>query len=82
MEQPNDSTAAPGFEEALAELESVVQELEKPDVPLERALALFEKGVQLSDNCRKRLAEAETRVEKLLERDNEIVPEPFEPEEE
>jgi exodeoxyribonuclease VII small subunit len=78
MEQPSESTPAPSFEAALGELESVVQELEKPEVPLERALELFEKGIQLSDNCRKRLAEAETRVEILMERGAQVEPEPFE----
>jgi exodeoxyribonuclease VII small subunit len=67
------------FEAGLAELESVVKQLESGDLPLERALELFEKGVQLSETCRKQLEEAETRVELLTRRGNTIQAEPFKP---
>ena len=56
------------FEAGLAELESVVKQLESGDLPLEKALELFEKGMQLSETCRKQLEEAETRVEILTRR--------------
>jgi exodeoxyribonuclease VII small subunit len=65
------------FEAGLEELEKVVKELEGGDLPLERALALFEKGVGLSDTCRKQLLEAETRVEVLLKKNGKLQPEPF-----
>ncbi|MFN9458047.1 MAG: exodeoxyribonuclease VII small subunit, partial [Acidobacteriota bacterium] len=45
----------PSFEAGLAELEAVVKELEGGDMPREQAIALFEKGVHLSDSCRKQL---------------------------
>ena len=67
------------FEAGLAELESVVKQLEAGDLPLEKALELFEKGVQLSETCRKQLEEAETRVEVLTRRGNTIQAEPFKP---
>lgn len=67
----------PSLEASLAELESVVRELETGDLPLERALALFEKGTQLSAACRKQLEDAETRVEQLIQRGNRLVAEPF-----
>ena len=67
------------FEAGLAELESVVKQLESGDLPLEKALELFEKGVQLSESCRKQLEEAETRVEVLTRRGNSIQAEPFKP---
>ena len=63
------------FEASLTELEAVVKELESGDLPLERALALFEKGTQLSAACRKQLEEAETRVEQLMRRGDKLVPE-------
>jgi exodeoxyribonuclease VII small subunit len=66
-----------GFEASLEELEKVVKELESGDLPLERSLALFEKGVGLSEACRKQLLEAETRVEILLKKNGKIQPEPF-----
>ena len=67
------------FEAGLAELESVVKQLESGDLPLEKALELFEKGVQLSETCRKQLEEAETRVEVLTRRGNTMQAEPFKP---
>ncbi len=65
------------FEAGLTELESVVKQLESGELPLEKALELFEKGVQLSETCRKQLEEAETRVEILTRRGNTVQPEPF-----
>ncbi len=67
------------FEAGLAELESVVKQLESGDLPLEKALELFEKGVQLSETCRKQLEEAETRVEILTRRGSGVQAEPFKP---
>ena len=65
------------FEACLDELEKVVKELETGDLALERSLELFERGVGLSEACRKQLEEAETRVEKLIRKDGKTVPEPF-----
>ena len=65
------------FESCLEELEKVVKELEGGDLPLERSIALFEKGVALSESCRKQLEDAETRVEILMRKDGKIQPEPF-----
>lgn len=68
------------FEHSLAELQKIVEELEQPGVPLERAMELFEKGVRLSELCRKQLAEAESRIEILLKKGQRVVPQPFGPE--
>jgi exodeoxyribonuclease VII small subunit len=46
-------------------------------LPLERAIALFEHGMKLSEACRKQLEEAETRVEILTRRAGEMQPQPF-----
>ena len=71
------------FEEALKELESIVERLEKGDLPLEDALTLFEEGVKLSRFCHKKLDEAQKKVEILLrEEGGATVVQPFEPEEE
>ncbi|MBI1790991.1 MAG: exodeoxyribonuclease VII small subunit, partial [Acidobacteria bacterium] len=43
-------------------------------------LELFEKGMALSDTCRKQLEEAETRVEMLLKKNGKMQAEPFRPE--
>jgi exodeoxyribonuclease VII small subunit len=68
------------FESCLDELEKVVQELEAGDLSLDRSLELFERGVQLSEACRKQLEDAETRVETLIRKDGKLQPEPFRPE--
>ena len=56
------------FEAAIAELESVVKQLEAGDLALETSLALYERGVQLSRFCHARLDAAERRIEILNER--------------
>jgi len=66
------------FEECLQRLESIVQELEKGEVPLEKSLTLFEEGMQLSTACRKELEQAEGKVEILLKKNGKLQPEPFE----
>ena len=76
-EQPE---PAKTFEAGLNELDAIVKQMESGDLPLERALDLFERGMRLSEECRKQLEEAETRVEMLVRRGDKIVPEPFRPE--
>lgn len=68
----------PKFEECLQRLEKIVNELEKGDLPLEQALALFEEGIELSGSCRKELESAEGKVEILLKHNGKLQPEPFE----
>jgi exodeoxyribonuclease VII small subunit len=51
--------------------------LEKETMGLEESITLFEKGVALSESAKKRLDEAETRVEILSKRGSKIEPEPF-----
>jgi exodeoxyribonuclease VII small subunit len=78
-----EKTGQPGlsFEAGLAELESLVKQLESSDLPMERALELFEKGMALSESCRKQLEEAESRVEILMRRPDRVQPQPFRPNE-
>ncbi len=56
------------FESALKELESIVETLERGDLPLEQSLERFERGVRLSRFCHTRLEDAERRIEILTER--------------
>ena len=67
------------FEASLEALEQIVNELERGDLPLDRSLELFEKGIGLSRQCQERLSQAERRIEVLL-RDNQgrTVVAPFE----
>ena len=69
------------FEASLDEFEKVVKELENGDLSLERSLELFERGVNLSDTCRRQLEQAETRVETLIRKEGKMAVEPFRPEE-
>ncbi|HZS50713.1 MAG TPA: exodeoxyribonuclease VII small subunit [Bryobacterales bacterium] len=65
------------FESALEQLEKIVKELENGDLPLEKSLELFERGMELSENCRKQLSAAETRVEMLLKKQGKVEAVPF-----
>ncbi len=67
----------PEFEQALAELESLVGRLEQGDLPLEEALRVFERGVQLTRQCQNALKAAQQRVEMLTQRDGQAEIEPF-----
>jgi exodeoxyribonuclease VII small subunit len=71
---------AGNFESSLDELEKVVKELESGDLPLDRSLDLFSRGMQLSEICRKQLEEAETRVEQVIRKEGIYQTEPFGPE--
>jgi exodeoxyribonuclease VII small subunit len=77
---PEEKTLSRTFEASLEELERIVKELEKGDLPLEQSLALFENGMRLSADCKRQLDEAESRVEILMKKGAEMVPVPFPPE--
>jgi exodeoxyribonuclease VII small subunit len=68
----------PDFEQALAELESLVERLERGDLPLDEALKTFEHGVALTRTCQGALQAAQQKVEILLKRGAQEHPEPFE----
>jgi exodeoxyribonuclease VII small subunit len=67
----------PDFEQALAELEALVERLERGDLPLDEALKTFERGVELTRHCQSSLKAAQQRVEILLKRNGQAEPEPF-----
>ena len=54
------------FEEALARLEAIVNELERGQLPLDDSMRIFEEGMKLSKTCLKMLEEAERKVEILI----------------
>lgn len=76
---PEEQGSPPNFESSLEELERVVKQLEKGDLPLEDSLALFEKGMNLSTSCRQQLEQAETRVEILVTRGTQVAAVPYDP---
>ncbi|HSJ95997.1 MAG TPA: exodeoxyribonuclease VII small subunit [Myxococcota bacterium] len=63
------------FESASAELEAIVRKMEEGDLSLEKAMELYERGVQLSRFCHAKLEEAEHRLEILNDR-GELRPAP------
>ena len=50
------------FEQAMSELERIVTQLERGDVPLEDSISLYEKGAELKKRCEAKLKEAEQKV--------------------
>ncbi|MBG0842789.1 exodeoxyribonuclease VII small subunit [Pseudomonas sp. NPDC077186] len=69
--------AAPDFEHSLAELQALVERLESGELSLEDSLTAFEQGIGLTRECQAALAQAEQKVQILLERDGELEPAPF-----
>ncbi|WP_295875476.1 exodeoxyribonuclease VII small subunit [uncultured Zhongshania sp.] len=61
------------FETSLSELEKLVQSMESGELSLEDSLKAFESGMQLSRDCQQSLADAEQKVQLLMEKDGEIV---------
>ncbi|SDW53884.1 Exodeoxyribonuclease VII small subunit [Marininema mesophilum] len=68
------------FEEAMAQLEEVVDQLENGEVPLEEAIGLFERGMRLSRLCGTKLERLESQVEMLVQENGEWTKKPFSPE--
>ena len=67
------------FENALKELEQIVEQLEDSELPLDDALKLFERGIKLSQFCSSKLDDAEQKVELLIKGANgALSPIPFE----
>ncbi|KCZ51526.1 exodeoxyribonuclease VII small subunit [Hyphomonas pacifica] len=55
------------FEEALAELEGIVRQLEAGEVELEKSIAIYERGAALKAHCDARLKSAELKVEQIVQ---------------
>jgi len=66
------------FENALEELETVVEQLEGGELTLEESLALYERGIALGDHCQKSLDAAEQKVLLLTSRNNDEVLDDYE----
>lgn len=64
------------FEEALAELEGIVRQLETGDVELEKSIAIYERGAALKAHCEARLKSAELKVEQIVQGTNGPTTEP------
>jgi exodeoxyribonuclease VII small subunit len=72
--EPNDEIKALSFEQALAALEKIVDDLERGDVPLDQSIKIYERGEALKAHCDRLLKAAEDKVEKIrLSRDGKPV---------
>jgi exodeoxyribonuclease VII small subunit len=71
-------TETASFEEALSELEALVERMESGDLTLEESLAAFEQGISLTRHCQQALQAAEQKVEILTARTPDAATEPFE----
>lgn len=67
------------FEQAMDKLEQIVSMLESGDVPLEKAIELFQEGMALSHLCGQKLEQVEQKIETLLEENGSFVKKPFQP---
>lgn len=73
----DEAIAAMSFEQAMAALEDIVEQLEKGDAALEDSIALYERGAKLRAHCDGRLKDAEMRVEKITAGDGAPAATPF-----
>ena len=63
------------FEEAMNELEKLVESLDKGDISLDQAISAYDKGSKLKDLCQKKLNEAKMKVETIQSSDNsDVIP--------
>lgn len=81
MSQSPKSARPESFEKNVERLDAIVRQLDDADLPLEKALQLYEEGMKLSEVCQKQLQEAEGRIQVLMKKaGGKIVAEPFEEE--
>jgi exodeoxyribonuclease VII small subunit len=77
---PAPDVSTMSFEQALAELEKIVQDLERGQLDLEAAIQAYERGTALKAHCQRKLQEAQLRVEKItLGPDGSVRAEPMDP---
>ena len=66
------------FEQSMAELEKLVEEMEAGELSMEDMLKRFEKGIALTTDCQKALQQAELKVKELVEKNGKILEKDFE----
>jgi len=70
--------AKKSFEQAMHQLEKIIQDLESGDLPLEKAMSKFEEGIQLTRFCSQKLDETEQKVQVLLkDHQGDVTYQPF-----
>jgi exodeoxyribonuclease VII small subunit len=77
--KPSADIAKMSFEEALAELEQIVRQLEEGKSKLDEAIQSYERGAALKRHCEAKLREAQTKIDKIVEAaGGTLTTEPFE----
>lgn len=76
MKKVNESDEM-SFEEAMAQLEEIVQQLEAGEVPLEESIQLFQRGMELSKYCQGKLQHVEKQINLLMEENGQVTAKPF-----
>lgn len=66
MDEGTQDISAMSFEQALAALEGIVQQLERGDVSLDQSITLYERGEALRAACQQRLDAAQARIERIV----------------
>ncbi|MBP6964619.1 MAG: exodeoxyribonuclease VII small subunit [Armatimonadetes bacterium] len=66
------------FEDALARLEEVAEQLDAGKLPLDERLALYEEGMKLVRECNRQLTEVQGKLEVLIKDGSEVSTEPLE----
>jgi len=61
-----DDIKAKSFEDALKELEAIVERLERGDAPLEESINIYQRGAALKAHCEGKLKDAQMKVEKIV----------------
>ncbi len=69
------------FEEALEELENIVEKLSSGDMALDESIKLFEKGMKLKNFLSEKLSDAKNRIKILIEKEDDYIEEDFDSEE-
>ncbi len=72
------TTTEAGFEQALSELENLVEQLESGELSLDQSLQQFKRGVELTRHCQGILEQAQQIVEQLIDTNDESSAAPFE----
>lgn len=62
------------FEEAMLQLEKIVERLEEGDVPLEKAITYYQEGMKLSKLCHDKLSNVQEKMTKILNEQGELDP--------
>ena len=82
MSQSSKAGRPESFEKNIERLDAIVRQLDDADLPLEKALQIYEEGMKLSEVCQKQLQEAEGRIQVLMKKaGGKVAAEPFKPEE-